>query len=506
MKWLILIVLTSTILACSKTKPTSESSKETVTYSEQYRPQFHFSPAKNWTNDPNGLVYYEGEYHIFFQYNPYGTVWGHMSWGHAVSKDLLHWEQLPVALSEYQDRITGDSTMIFSGTVVVDKNNSSGLCSGPECMVAIYTSHVHKNGEGILQHQSLAYSNDKGRTWISYDKNPVLSIDRKDFRDPKIFWDNDRMQWVMLAVIPDKFTVQFYKSTNLKEWSLMSEFSDPQNTSTKIWECPDLYQMPVADEPGKMKWVLSLSRNGPAHSYSEMLGYIGEYDGTRFTASNAFAIDKGKDYYAGITVNNMPKEDGRTVMIAWANNWAYGNLIPTAPWRGAMAFPRELSLRNVQHGDTKKIQLFMNPIKELESLRGKELTNFDSIDTRHFELEMIVNTAKMEAPVVGLLKAEGKNIVEYNVAEGKVFFNRTDIGVFSSNQDYATLDVQEVLPGKEIKFRILVDDSIVEIFVNDGEYTMCEQVFLKSGSAFSVPNKDGEGLTVKGWSLKSVWR
>src|SRR6478609_6557592 len=253
------VITIAVIVSCSVKPPESE----VIAGKEQYRPQYHFSPQKNWTNDPNGLVYYDGEYHLFYQYNPYGDTWGHMSWGHTVSKDLLRWEQLPVAIEEYPDPATGDSTMIFSGTVVVDKNNSSGLCSGKECMVAIYTSHVHKDGEGKRQHQSLAYSNDKGRTWKRYDKNPILDIQRKDFRDPKVFWYEPQQKWVMALVVPDEYKVQLYQSKNLLQWDLMSEFGKVGDT-TRIWECPDLYRLPVENEPGKSKWVLSLSGSHPA--------------------------------------------------------------------------------------------------------------------------------------------------------------------------------------------------------------------------------------------------
>ncbi|MFM8834600.1 MAG: glycoside hydrolase family 32 protein, partial [Cytophagales bacterium] len=197
MKYFNWAILATLVMAC-------ESKKEQVAeqrYSEQYRPQIHFSPAKNWTNDPNGLVYHEGEYHLFFQYNPYGDTWGHMSWGHAVSKDLMHWEELPLAIEEYQDAATGDSTMIFSGTVVIDKENTAGF--GTNAMIAIYTSHVHKNNEAVVQHQSLAYSTDKGRTWKRYEKNPILDIQRKDFRDPKVFWLESQQKWVMALVVPD---------------------------------------------------------------------------------------------------------------------------------------------------------------------------------------------------------------------------------------------------------------------------------------------------------------
>jgi fructan beta-fructosidase len=220
------------LLFCLAVSCIPSKEKEAKTYSELYRPRYHFSPAKNWINDPNGLVYLQGEYHLFYQYNPFGTTWGHMSWGHAVSTDLLHWTHLPVALEEYANPATQDSTMIFSGTVVVDHANSAGF--GVDAMIAIYTSNVHKNGQGIAQHQSLAYSTDKGRTWKRYANNPILDIQRKDFRDPKVFWYEATKKWVMALVVPDLFKVQFYESSNLLKWQLTGEFTGAGDT-TRVW-------------------------------------------------------------------------------------------------------------------------------------------------------------------------------------------------------------------------------------------------------------------------------
>ena len=252
MRFLVVALATITLLSCVKGKRYKTPPLDSLYYAENHRPQFHFSPVKNWINDPNGLVYYEGEYHMFYQFNPYGNTWGHMSWGHTVSKDLVHWEHLPVALEEYQDPATGDSTMIFSGTVVVDRNNSSGLCDGKDCLVAIYTSNVHKDNQGITQHQSLAYSNDQGRTWERYEKNPILDIHRKDFRDPKVFWYEPKQHWVMALVIPDQYKVRLYTSKNLIDWSQLSEFGGMGDTA-RIWECPDLYELPIDNESGKTK-------------------------------------------------------------------------------------------------------------------------------------------------------------------------------------------------------------------------------------------------------------
>ena len=213
-------------------------------YKEQWRPQFHFSPATNWMNDPNGLVFYDGEYHLFYQFNPFGHKWGHMSWGHAVSRDLLHWDHLPVALAEE------NGVMIFSGSAVVDWNNSSGFGkNGKPPLVAIYTGHYTRKP---LQNQQIGYSTDRGRTWTKYAGNPVLDIGEKDFRDPKVSWHEPTKRWVMVVSWPTQRKVRFYASPNLKDWTHLSDFG-PAGSTKGIWECPDLFPLP---HEGKTKWVL----------------------------------------------------------------------------------------------------------------------------------------------------------------------------------------------------------------------------------------------------------
>ena len=261
-------------------------------YREPFRPGYHFTPAKNWTNDPNGLVYYKGEYHIFYQHNPFGDKWGHMSWGHAVSPDMVHWKHLPVALAEE------NGVMIFSGSVVVDPN-TSGLCAGADCLVAIYTGHT-----STRQSQHIAVSNDRGRTWTKFSGNPVLDLQMKDFRDPKVL--RVGANWVMVVALPDRHKVRFYRSANLKAWELLSEFG-PEGSTGGAWECPDLF--PLDD-----KWVLSVNLNpggpqgGSANQY-----FVGNFDGTRFVNANPpdkiLWADYGADWYASTSFYGVP--DGR---------------------------------------------------------------------------------------------------------------------------------------------------------------------------------------------------
>ncbi len=476
---------------------TSPSEKSNTLYSEKFRPQYHFSPPKNWINDPNGLVFYEGEYHLFYQYNPYGDKWGHMSWGHAVSKDLLHWEHLPVAIAEYSDRLTGDSTMIFSGTAVVDKNNTSGLCEGNDCLVALFTSHLHKNNEGLRQHQSLAYSNDKGRTWKLYHQNPVLDIQRKDFRDPKVFWYEPQQKWVMALVVPDLYVVQFYQSKNLLQWQFMSEFGKVGDT-TRIWECPDLYELPVENEPGESKWVLSLSGGHPAGpTFVGMQYFVGSFDGTSFTSAQTQPqyVDFGKDYYAGIVFNNVPR---RTLMVGWLNNWTYANDIPTSPWRGAMSLPRALTLHKQ---DNDRYHLHQQPIEEVAQLRGAEIKSLS--DFKGGSLEVELTWAGGEGDILELFSNRNEKTV-IGKKGNQIFVDRTRSGRVDFQKDFVSIDCAAVV-GDTVHLRLLIDQSVLELFVNKGAATITSQVFPTDENNMVLPNPDGV-LSWHAWEMRSVWQ
>ncbi|MEO7988772.1 MAG: glycoside hydrolase family 32 protein [Chryseolinea sp.] len=491
----ILFCLLTLLMGC---KPKTSNNNREAKYSEKYRPQFHFTPEKNWINDPNGLVFYEGEYHLFYQYNPYGDKWGHMSWGHAVSKDMLHWEHLPIALEEYLDPKTNDSTMIFSGTAVVDKNNTSGLCEGKDCLVAIYTSYLHKNNTGLRQHQSLAYSNDKGRTWKRYDKNPILDIQRKDFRDPKVFWYEFQQKWVMVLVVPDLYKVQLYQSKNLLQWDLMSEFGKVGDT-TKIWECPDLYQLPVENESGKSKWVLSLSGGHPAGpAFVGMQYFIGEFDGTKFisTQKEAKYIDHGKDFYAGIVYNNV---NDRTVMIGWINNWTYANEVPTSTWRGGFSLPRQLSLKRKND----EYFLLQKTIAEAKSLRSEEIKDLEKFNGSSLEIELEWNGA--DGTILELFSNRDEKTVIAK-RDNIVFVNRAGSGIVDFQSDFASND-QASIDGtnQKLSLHIFVDQSIIEVFVNDGEASITSQVFPRGENTIVIPMKENV-KSIRAWELKSIWK
>jgi len=256
----------------------SPSPAQEPSYNQPWRPQYHFTPPQDFMNDPNGTVFYQGEYHLFYQYNPEGNVWGHMSWGHAVSKDLVHWQNLPVALRDVQGEY-----MVYSGSAVVDRDNTSGLCKNPDphdrsCLVAIYTA-AYKD----RQKQHIAFSNDRGRTWTNYSGNPVADLDAPDFRDPNVFWYAPQHKWVMVAVLADERTLIILDSLDLKHWTKCSTFG-PAGDAVGQWECPDLIEIPVTGTNEK-KWVLIINRNPGAPAGGTGVRYlIGKFDGATFTS------------------------------------------------------------------------------------------------------------------------------------------------------------------------------------------------------------------------------
>ena len=304
------------------------------TYKEQYRPQIHFSPKEHWMNDPNGMVYNDGIYHLFFQYYPGGTVWGPMHWGHATSKDLIHWQQQPVAL--YPDSLG----YIFSGSAVVDKNNTSGFGKdGKVPLVAIFTSHYPHAAPGAtdFENQSLAYSLDNGKTWIKYSGNPVLKNPGiPDFRDPKVMWYGPENKWVMTLATRDRVT--FYSSNDLKHWNKESEFGQSAGAHGGVWECPDLFPLKYK---GETVWILIVNVNpGGPNKGSATQYFTGNFDGNKFNSNSSQVkwIDYGPDEYAGVTWNNT---GNRRIFLGWMSNWLYANQVPTVKCRNSMSIPRK---------------------------------------------------------------------------------------------------------------------------------------------------------------------
>jgi len=477
-------------------------------YREPYRPQFHFTPSKNWMNDPNGLVYFDGEYHLFYQYNPFGNKWGHMHWGHAVSRDLFRWKHLPIALAEE------DSVMIFSGSAAVDTRNSTGFgLEGQIPLVAVYTAHIISDSvkpDDYRQEQHLAYSLDKGRTWKKYEGNPILNTGKKDFRDPKVFWHSESLRWVMAVVLPKEHLVQFYTSTNLKNWTHASDFG-PAGDVQDIWECPDLLQIPVINQPGKTKWVLINSQQ------VTMQYFVGEFDGKSFTSENnitkVYRPDYGPDYYAGITFNNLPAGHA-PILIGWANNWRYANDIPTSPWKSAMALPRELMLKKTGN----KYTLIQKPAKEIRSLRsgttewlnlkvkGKRIL---PVKGQVFEMHITMGTSTISGVNLAV-KNEKKVQVGYDPVKKELYIDRGDYADAGFSKAFSAMSRYSVPinPSKnEIKLQIFFDKSIIEVFANDGETVLTMQVFTEEENDGVELFSNGEGKfnLVKFSKLKSTW-
>lgn len=460
----------SSVLGLSNIK---ESDRFEFEYSENYRPLFHFSPEHGWMNDPNGMLYYAGEYHLFYQYNPYGNKWGNMHWGHAVSTDLTSWTYLPTAIKP--DSL-GD---IFSGSAVIDVNNTAGF--GKDAMIAIYTS------AGKVQSQSIAYSTDKGRTFTTYAKNPVLpNPGITDFRDPKVSWNEATNQWVM--PLATKQTVTFYGSPNLKDWTKLSEFGEGIGSHAAVWECPDLFPMTYQ---GKTKWVLIVSLNpGGPNGGSATQYFIGNFDGKTFKADALpypLWIDYGRDNYAGVTFNNIPETDGRRIFMGWMSNWDYANQVPTKNFRSANTIARELSIAN----NGKHLILSSYPVKEMNSLRGKTIekpnlevnkettiTELLKDNNGSYEIEMTLKPKNAEVFGFSLNNAKNETLkFNFDNTTGFVSIDRKNSGLTDFHDRFSLGMNAPFIKKDAYRIRLLVDKASAELFINEGEVTMTTLFF-----------------------------
>ncbi len=477
-------------------------------YREPHRPAYHFTPEINWMNDPNGLVYLNGEYHLFYQHNPYGNEWGHMSWGHAVSEDMLHWKHLPIALHDEYD------VMAFSGSAVFDQSNSSGLgANGQSPLVAIYTGHGFSK-----QTQDLAFSHDLGRTWTKYAGNPVLDIGEADFRDPKVFWHQPTSKWVMVVAMATQKKVRFYSSKDLKDWRLLSEFGPAGVANKPNWECPDLFELPVVGEPGVSRWVLEADMgSGSVAGGSGGEYFIGAFDGNKFVAESLESqwVDFGRDFYAPVSWSNIPDSDGRRLWIGWMNNWETA-LNPTSPWRSAMSIPRELTLQRVSG----QLRLCQSPVRELARLRGQEIrlqnilcNGTIPLALRGQQLEIEAEFAVGQATEFGLrvLKSGGEQtIVGYNVAKQTLFVDRTQSGNVTFHPAFAGRHTGPLVQmDGRVRMRVLVDASSVEVFGNNGETVITDLVFPKSTSdqvEIFATGGECELVSLKAWPIKDSMR
>jgi fructan beta-fructosidase len=482
-------------------------------YQEPFRPKFHFTPERNWMNDPNGMVYHDGEYHLFYQYNPFGDKWGHMSWGHAISRDLIHWQHLPVALAEEGD------LRIYSGSAVVDFADSSGFGTDRPPLVAIYTGHREESGTNQrVEDQRLAYSNDRGRTWTHYPGNPVLDIGLPDFRDPKVFWHKPTKRWIMVVVLPMAKKIGFYASADLKRWTPLSEFGptgvwqDPT-----IWECPDLFSLEVEGEPGLTKCVLIVNINpgGPAGGSGTQY-FVGEFDGIQFSCESQQPeetvgwLDYGSDFYAGVTWSNVP--DGRRILLAWMSNWAYTLDVPTSPWRSAMTVPRSLTLRRTSAG----LRLAQRPVEELEILReepGLEFSggSFAAADLWLYQLselnelldvEMTFSEMLPSAPFVINIHTGSAEVtaIAIDPREGRVAIDRTHSGIKNFHPAFAASSRHAAplrITNGNLKIRFLLDTSSLEVFAQDGEVVLTDLIFPSPGQrSMGLSSEGGNALSM----------
>jgi fructan beta-fructosidase len=476
-------------------------------YTEPYRPQYHFSPRQNWTNDPNGLVFFEGEYHLFFQYNPFGNVWGHMSWGHAVSPDLVHWKELPVALPEE------NGIMIFTGSTVIDHSNTSGFClDGKPCMVAIYTGHTGKTETRPgLQTQNLAFSNDRGRAWTKYPNNPVLNLNMADFRDPNVFWSEQAGRWIMAVSLPDEHKVAFYGSPDLKSWRHLSDFG-PAGATSGQWECPDIFELPVDGDASKTRWVVKVGLNpGAIQGGSGEQYFIGSFDGTRFVNDNPAALtlwtDYGKDCYCALTFNNLPPSQS-PLMLGWMNNWQYADKVPTQTWRGQMTVPRELSLRTFPEG----IRLVQKPLSGLAALREKHRKASGTdlpLKGRSFAIAASFDPKGAKQAGWKLLSRNGAYTeIGYDAARHEVYVDRTHSGEVAFSPHFpARTAAPWAAPAGALTFDILVDRNSIEVFAAGGRVAITNLVFAPDATRlafFSEGDSPAKFLSAETWGLRSV--
>lgn len=466
---------------------------------EKFRPVYHHTPLYGWMNDANGLVYKDGEYHLYFQYNPYGSKWGNMHWGHSVSKDLVHWEHLAPAIA--RDTLGH----IFSGSSIVDQENVAGYGAGN--ILAFYTSASDKNG----QIQCLAFSKDNGRTFTKYEKNPILcpADGLRDFRDPKVFRYEPEDKWVMI-VSADK-EMRFYDSKNLKDWNYMSSFGEGYGVQPCQFECPDMVELPVDGDLNRKKWALIVNVNPGCYFGGSATQYFtGNFDGTKFSCDSQPNVTKwldwGKDHYATVCFSNTGE---RTIAVPWMSNWQYCNIVPTKQFRSANALPRELSLYT-QDGE---IYLSAVPVPEIKTLRKekKEIPAFTVANDYHidslladndgaYELALEITVGEAEIMGFNLFNDKGEKVdIYFNLPEKRLVMDRTKSGIVDFGKksvsheievhdrrkttsinyidDFALATWAPIKKENKYTLNVFVDKCSVEIFLNGGKVAMTNLIF-----------------------------
>ncbi len=512
---LIISLFSCLLFACNHQATVKAASTSISSSKGTHRPQFHFTPPAKWMNDPNGMVYFKGEYHLFYQHFPDSTVWGPMHWGHAVSKDMIHWEHLPIAL--YPD----EHGLIFSGSVVVDENNTSGFGKAGETpLVAIFTYH-NMDGEKAqridFQTQGIAYSLDKGRTWTKYANNPVVkNPNARDFRDPKVMWHAPSKQWIMTLAVADH--VAFYGSKNLKDWAKQGEFGTTEGSHGGVWECPDMFPIKV-EGTNEEKWVLLQSiGNGSPNGGSGTQYFVGQFDGKTFKNDNKPSeilwVDYGRDNYAGVTWSNAP--DNRRLFLGWMSNWQYATLVPTKTWRSAMTLPRELSLTKTENG----VRLMQKPVKEAFILRGpstkidaQNITNSLALKTNTTgnELSLTFDVSKTTAQDISVVLSNSKGekvVIGYEKATNRFYIDRTEGGKKDFERGFAGRHYAPCSATSNLlTMNLHIDVASVELFADGGATVMTDVFFPNEDfNQITLMSKQGTTYLTEGkmWALKST--
>lgn len=464
---------------------------------ESFRPVYHHTPAYGWMNDPNGMFYKDGVYHLYFQYNPYGSVWGNMHWGHSTSTDLMHWKFEGCAI------VPDAWGAIFSGSCVVDHENTAGF--GKEAVVAFYTS-AKSTPWGDIQMQSMAYSLDNGKTFTKYEGNPILTSSEKDFRDPKVFWYAPGKHWVMILAVGQH--MEIYSSVNLKEWKKESEFGAMQGAHGGVWECPDLVEIPVEGTREK-KWVLICNLNpGGPFGGSAAQYFVGSFDGKKFVNESPTQtkwMDWGKDNYATVTWNNAP--DGRCIALGWMSNWQYANNVPTRQYRSANTLARDLTL----YREGQELYLKSTPSSEVKKARGKkvsipsfkvsekhEMVNLFEEKQGAYEVEIVIQNTGASKIAFCLLNDKGEKVSMYYDLNRKQFvMDRSESGKVDFSKDFSAVTVAPVNVDKELTLRLFVDRSSIEAFGEDGKFVMTNLVFPSQPYVKMCFEADKNGYAVK---------
>lgn len=506
---ILMLLVLSFLVGCKDKTQNNQNTDEMVSasYSEEdlYRPNFHFTPKKAWMNDPNGMFYYNGYYHLYFQYHPDSNVWGPMHWGHATSTDMITWREQPIAI--YPDSLG----TIFSGSAVVDISNSSGLgeVSNAIPIVAMYTSSKQLEGQdNWKQTQSISYSNDEGKTFTKYENNPVIDNNEiKDFRDPKVTWDEERHKWVMVLAAGDR--IMFYESKNLKDWDLLSDFGEGIGNHGGVWECPDLFKLPVLGTD-ESKWVLFVSINpGGPNGGSATQYFIGDFDGTTFTMDKDFDainedhnywIDFGRDNYAGVSWSNATRKDGSKLMLGWMSNWDYAQNVPTETWRSAMTIARNVQLQKNESG----YRLLFQPVQELSEYRSTKykkenitinsdtkIIDSQAVDLASAEVQFNISNLTDEGLTFKLTNKQGDTLAfGYRSNDNNFFIDRSKSGKLEFSEKFANrISVaKRTSLSAGLSGTIILDKTSVELFFDNGETVMTEIFF---------PNAPYDKLSVK---------